>query len=164
MQLGTPQRTLFVRHKELTMSGGRLVEVYRAQNSPQAHLLRSALEDAGIHALIDGDLLQGAVGQIPAGWASAPRILVEESDAAHARQLLESWERSRPPTVPITGAPKQTVEQQGGYIVYAVRGLTPQFLGPFEKEADALAAAKQHTDQDGTPAVVLAAVAWYYAK
>jgi hypothetical protein len=79
------------------MSEGRLVEVYRAKDSPQAHLLRSALEGAGIRALIEEDLLQGAVGEIPAGWATSPRIMVEERDAAHARALLERWERSRPP-------------------------------------------------------------------
>jgi hypothetical protein len=77
------------------MSEGRLVEVYRAKDSPQAHLLRSALEDAGIRALVEGDLLQGAVGELPVGWATAPRIMVEESDATHARALLKRWERSR---------------------------------------------------------------------
>ena len=79
------------------MSERRLVEVYRAKDSPQAHLLRSALEDAGIPALVEGDLLQGAVGELPVGWASAPRIMVEERDAAQARALLERWESSGPP-------------------------------------------------------------------
>jgi hypothetical protein len=78
------------------MSEGRLVEVYRAKDSLQAHLLRSALEAAGIHALVEGDLLQGAVGELPVGWSSAPRIMVEEHDATRARTLLERWESSGP--------------------------------------------------------------------
>jgi hypothetical protein len=59
--------------------------------APKDHLLRSALEGAGIRALIEGNLLQGAVGEIPAGWTTSLRIMVEERDAAHARALLERW-------------------------------------------------------------------------
>ena len=77
------------------MSERRLVEVYRAKDSVQAHLLRSTLEEAGIRTLINGDLLQGALGELPAGWASSPRLLVEEDDAANARSLLERWESSQ---------------------------------------------------------------------
>jgi hypothetical protein len=80
------------------MSAGRLVEVYRAKDSVQAHLLRSALEDEGIRAVVEGDLLQGALGEVPVGWSTAPRLLVEESEAAKARALLERWESSGPPT------------------------------------------------------------------
>jgi hypothetical protein len=79
------------------MTERRLVEVYRAKNSPQAHLLKSALENSGIPALVEGELLQGALGELPIGWSSAPRILVDESDAAQARVLLKDWERSGAP-------------------------------------------------------------------
>ncbi len=74
------------------MSKGRLIEVYRAKDSQQAHLLRTALEDAGIRALVEGDLLQGALGGVPVGWASDPRVLVEEGDAVQARRFVEEWE------------------------------------------------------------------------
>jgi hypothetical protein len=76
------------------MNKQKRVEVYRAKDSPQAHLLQSALEEAGIRAAVEGDLLQGALGEIPVGWSTAPRIIVEESDAATARQILERLERS----------------------------------------------------------------------
>jgi hypothetical protein len=79
------------------MTERRLVEVYRAKDSPQAYLLRSALENAGIPAVVEGDLLQGALGDLPVGWSSAPRIMVDESDAPQARVLLEGWERSGAP-------------------------------------------------------------------
>ena len=78
------------------MNERRLVEVYRAKDSPQAHLMRLALEDEGIRALVEGDLLQGAIGELPVGWASAPRIMVEETDATKARSILERWESSGP--------------------------------------------------------------------
>jgi len=73
------------------MSERSLVEVYRAKHSFQAHLLKSALENAGISAVVAGDLLQGAVGE-PAEWWVAPRIMVAECDAMKARAILEQLE------------------------------------------------------------------------
>ena len=70
------------------MSEQNLVEVFRAKDSPQAHMLRSALEDAGLRAVVEGDLLQGALGKLPMGWATAPRILVESRDVAKARKII----------------------------------------------------------------------------
>jgi len=81
--------------KGATMNERKLVAVYRAKDNTQANLLRSTLENAGIRAMIDGDLLQGALGELPAGWASAPRIMVDEDDATNARSLLERWESSQ---------------------------------------------------------------------
>ena len=65
-----------------------LVEVYRAQNGPQAHILRTALEEAGIRAVVDGDVLQGDIGVLPAGWSGAPRVLVESHDEARALEIV----------------------------------------------------------------------------
>jgi hypothetical protein len=78
------------------MNERRLVEAYRAKDSTQAYMLKSALEGAGIRAVIEGDLLQGALGEIPVGWPTAPRIMVDESDAARACKILEQFERSGP--------------------------------------------------------------------
>ena len=69
-----------------------LVEVYRAQDGPQAHLFRMQLEEAGIPALVEGDQLQSAVGALPTGWSIAPRIMVEASYVEQARGLLAKWE------------------------------------------------------------------------
>ncbi len=71
-----------------------LVEVYRAKNVPQAVAFRQALEDAGIHVVIDNDFLQGAVGELPLGWTTAPRIVVARDDASRARQIIEHWEET----------------------------------------------------------------------
>ncbi len=72
----------------MEISEPKLVEVYRARNVVQAHTLRMALEEAGIRVQIEGELLQGAVGDLPIGWPTAPRILVEESQAAAAREIV----------------------------------------------------------------------------
>ena len=74
------------------MTTENLIEVYCAKDGPQAHLLKAALEDAGISARVEGDQLQSALGELPLGWPTAPRILVLESDAEKARKILEQLE------------------------------------------------------------------------
>lgn len=71
-------------------SDPNFVEVYRARNLPEAHAIRIKLEDAGIKVRIDGELLQGVVGELPMGWATAPRILVESAQAVPARQIIRT--------------------------------------------------------------------------
>ena len=51
-------------------------------------MIRMALENAGIEAQIEGELLQNGIGELPLGWAVAPRILVKESQAAEAREVV----------------------------------------------------------------------------
>ena len=66
----------------------KFVEAYRAANSPQAHAIRFALEDAGLRVLIENESLQDGIGEIPYGWPAAPRIRVEESQLAAAREFI----------------------------------------------------------------------------
>jgi hypothetical protein len=89
----TIDRDVRVRKEDLMESAdSKFVEVYRARNVPEAHLMRNALEEAGIRVQIEGELLQGGVGDLPPGWPTAPRILVEESQLATARQIVEQLE------------------------------------------------------------------------
>src|SRR5438874_13812818 len=73
---------------EMPVTDPKLVEVYRPRNLPEAHAIRIALEEAGIRVQIDNELLQGAVGELPMGWATAPRILVPEPQATEARTIM----------------------------------------------------------------------------
>ena len=66
----------------------KFVEAYRASHSIQAHALRMALEEAGIRVIIENEALQGAIGDVPPGWSSAPRLLVEESQLSAAREII----------------------------------------------------------------------------
>jgi hypothetical protein len=70
------------------MSEPRWVEVVRARDAPEAHLLKSVLEDAGVAALVEGELLQGVLGELPLGWSHAPRVLVAQCDVPRAREIL----------------------------------------------------------------------------
>ena len=73
----------------MTASHPEFVEVYRPKNLMQAHAIRMALEDAGINVHIEGEILQSAVGELPLGWDTLPRIVVEESQVTNAREIVE---------------------------------------------------------------------------
>jgi hypothetical protein len=70
-----------------------LVEVYRARDALHANLLKARLEDAGIPTRIEGEILQGVAGGVPAGWPTSPQLLVSEADSSRARSLLADIER-----------------------------------------------------------------------
>jgi hypothetical protein len=72
----------------LPQQGLDFVEIYRAKNLPQAHMIRIALEEAGIAAQIEGEVLQSAAGEL-VGWATAPRILVDRSQIDSARPIID---------------------------------------------------------------------------
>ncbi len=72
----------------------KFVEAYRAAHPIQAHALRLALEEAGIRVIIENESLQGAIGDVPPGWSSAPRLMVEESQLATARAIIGQTDHS----------------------------------------------------------------------
>ena len=78
------------------------VEAYRAANSPQAYAIRFALENAGLRVLIENESLQDGIGEIPSGWPSAPRIMVEESQLVAAREFIDRIDQGRAPDLSLT--------------------------------------------------------------
>ncbi|MFM9963692.1 MAG: DUF2007 domain-containing protein [Planctomycetaceae bacterium] len=72
----------------------KFVEAYRAAHAIQAHALRLVLEEAGIRVIIENEALQGAIGDVPCGWSSAPRLMVDESQLAAARALINQTDHS----------------------------------------------------------------------
>lgn len=71
----------------------QLVSVYRASSPQQAALVKQLLEGLEIECVADGDALQNAGGELPVGWASAPKIRVWKKDEEEARQIIEEFER-----------------------------------------------------------------------
>ena len=68
--------------------------VYRAANLSDAHLLRQMMEAEGIPAFVQGEFLQGAVGELPANTEVFVRVPDHHVEAARA--VVEDWERSEP--------------------------------------------------------------------
>ncbi len=74
---------------------GRLVQVYMARNIPHAYLLKGALEASGIDAEVGNEELQTGLGP---SFLTAPIILVDESNAARAAQILKELAESARPS------------------------------------------------------------------
>lgn len=68
--------------------------VYRAANLSDAHLIRQLMEAEGIPAFVQGEYLQGAVGELPANTEVLVRVPDERVDAARA--VVDDWENSEP--------------------------------------------------------------------
>jgi hypothetical protein len=81
-----------------------LVKVYTARDTPQAHFVRSLLEQEGIDATVLGDQLALAIGGIPATRGTLPAVWVAEESADAARDVVARYER-REPVRPTTATP-----------------------------------------------------------
>jgi membrane protease YdiL (CAAX protease family) len=77
---------------------GDVVELYRARGLPEAHAIRALLEAMGVSVRIENEFLQGALGDLPLGWSTAPRILVPQADEAAARATLDEFLRQTGPS------------------------------------------------------------------
>jgi hypothetical protein len=73
--------------------GTSLVEVYRAEDGVIAHLLKSALNEAGVSAYVTDEPI-AAVRGLPMWWA-CPRVLVAAADAQAALAVIRELESTR---------------------------------------------------------------------
>ena len=63
-------------------------------------MVRALLENNGIPAIVQGEDLWAARGDLPLGPRGAPSVCVDENDAAAARALIEEREQKQPPAGP----------------------------------------------------------------
>ena len=69
--------------------------VYEASTGLDAHMILNLLEQRGISGRIEGEYLQGGIGELSAmGFV---RVLVAEEDYAGAMQIISEWEAIQPP-------------------------------------------------------------------
>lgn len=73
------------------------IEIYRARNLGEAFALRNLLEANAIPASIENEFLQGALGDLPIGWSTAPRIVVDRAHETVARAIVEEFHRTSEP-------------------------------------------------------------------
>jgi len=72
-----------------TVQDAKLIVVESCGSRPEAELVKGALEEAGIPAIIQGDTAGGMREHL--AWSGAGfKILVREEDAAAAREVLTS--------------------------------------------------------------------------
>jgi hypothetical protein len=65
--------------------------VYQAANHIQAHMVMHVLQQAGIDAHVQGEVLQSGAGELPLGNLVA--VAVPDEDVALAREIIEDWEK-----------------------------------------------------------------------
>ena len=65
--------------------------VFQAANHIQAHMVMHVLEQAGVHALVQGEYLQSGAGELPLG--NLVGVAVADEDVEIARQIISEWEK-----------------------------------------------------------------------
>ncbi len=71
--------------------------VFEASSGLDAHMVLNLLELHDISGRIEGEYLQGGIGELQAmGFV---RVLVAEEDYDEARQVISDWEAAQPPDV-----------------------------------------------------------------
>lgn len=73
-------------------------KLYEASNAIEAHMIAHLLEQHGIRGRVDGEFLQGGIGELPA--AGLVRVMVDELDFEKAQGVVADWESSQPAETP----------------------------------------------------------------
>lgn len=74
-------------------------EVFSTRNPAEAHLVRGLLENAGIAAVVENDLLATGVGEIVEELVPSVCI-VDDSQAEQAMQIVKDWLSDEPEAAP----------------------------------------------------------------
>jgi hypothetical protein len=65
--------------------------VFQAATHIQAHMVMHVLEQAGVHALVQGEYLQSGAGELPLG--NLVGVAVADEDVEIARDIISDWEK-----------------------------------------------------------------------
>jgi len=94
--------------------------VYEAASGLDGHMILNLLEQYRIAGRIEGEHLQGGMGELQAlGFV---RVMVAEEDYEQAKQIIREWESLQPPDESKTPAPRDTLGLQlfiAGFILGA---------------------------------------------
>ncbi|MFT5422179.1 MAG: hypothetical protein ACI9D5_002947 [Candidatus Endobugula sp.] len=68
--------------------------LYEAENTIEAHMILNLLEQSALSARIDGEYLQGAIGELQA--MGIVKIMIKEQDYAAANIIIQEWNTRQP--------------------------------------------------------------------
>jgi len=92
--------------------------IFEASNSLEAHMISNLLEQEGIKSNIEGEYLQGGVGELQT--QGLVRVTVEDSNYDAARSLVKEWE-SKQPSIESSNSTKIKSSRSGsGFIILLV--------------------------------------------
>ena len=63
--------------------------LYNASDTIEAHMVLNLLTQAGLDARVEGEYLQGAIGELPA--FGVVRVMVAESNYTEAKAIMDEW-------------------------------------------------------------------------
>lgn len=69
-------------------------KVYESSTALEAHMIKNLIEREGINVRIDGEYLQGGVGELQA--IGIVKVMVDDPDYATAQKIVDDWELSQP--------------------------------------------------------------------
>ncbi|MCH9799498.1 MAG: DUF2007 domain-containing protein [Betaproteobacteria bacterium] len=67
-----------------------MIIIYHAANSLDANMIKSLLEQFHIRAFIQGEYLQGGMGELPA--ADLVTVSVDDENFTEAKKIIVEWE------------------------------------------------------------------------
>jgi hypothetical protein len=71
-----------------------MTTVFEAAHAVEAHMVLNLLQQQGVAGRIEGEYLQGAIGQLPA--RGLVRVVVDDEDLAAARAIVAAFEAEQP--------------------------------------------------------------------
>ena len=91
--------------------------VYQARDGLEAHMVADLLQQVGVAARVQGDLLQGGVGELPA--AGLVSVWVDNEEETRAREVVEGYLREQPDSEasPAMSSPVSTAGFLSGVLV-----------------------------------------------
>lgn len=98
--------------------------LYEAENALEAHMLVDLLAQQHLSARIDGEFLQGGVGEIQT--FGLVRILIDDTDYAQAREIIDAWQTNN--VSPATNT-EQAVVSQAKNSTHAMKWLLSCVVG-----------------------------------
>lgn len=88
--------------------------VFEASSGLDAHMILNLLEQYRISGRIEGEYLQGGIGELQAmGFV---RVLVSEADYAEARKIISEWESIQP----VSDNSKPEARSPGGMQIFII--------------------------------------------
>ena len=71
-----------------------MIKIYHASNITEAHIVKGMLEANGIEAYVDGQYLQGGIGELATmDFAS---VSIKEDDIEKAKKIIAEYENNKP--------------------------------------------------------------------
>lgn len=67
-----------------------MIELFQARDSIEARLIYNLLKQAGLDAGVEGEFLQGGIGELQA--FGAVRVMIAEEDYEEGKAVLEDWD------------------------------------------------------------------------